>query len=112
MMGGYEAMQPAPTALADWVLILPVVLTLAGSGLLLTVRTVRWLHAPVTMLIIGAVAASDLLLVLRVLDAGPIAMTMGNWLPPFGITFAADAMSAVFALLAALLTFFVLVYHL
>ena len=33
-------------------------------------------------------------LLARVLADGPLAMTMGRWLPPFGITFAADALGA------------------
>ena len=31
---------------------------------------------------------------------GPLAMTMGRWLPPFGISFTADALGAGFALVA------------
>ena len=43
---------------------------------------------------------------------GPVAMTMGGWLPPFGISFTADIMGAGFALIAALVTLVVLVYTL
>ena len=37
-------------------------------------------------------------------------MTMGRWLPPFGISFTADVMGATFALASAVLAFIVLVY--
>ena len=49
-----------------------------------------------------AILATDAALVARVLHGGPIAMTMGRWLPPFGISFVADAAGAGFALVAAL----------
>jgi multicomponent Na+:H+ antiporter subunit D len=37
-------------------------------------------------------------------------MTMGNWLPPFGISFTADAMGAGFAATAAFVTLAVIIY--
>ena len=50
----------------------------------------------------AAIALVDAALLWRVLELGPIAMTMGNWLPPFGISFTVDIVGAVFALLQAL----------
>ena len=46
----------------------------------------------------------------RVLADGPLSMTMGNWLPPFGISFTADATGAGFALAAAFVALCVVLY--
>jgi multicomponent Na+:H+ antiporter subunit D len=98
------------TPLSDWVIVLPVVLALAGAALLLVLRThlrlQAWLCAAVVILIL----VSDGLLLQRVSFEGPLAMTMGRWLPPFGITFAVDVLGAAFAFVAALVTLVVLLY--
>jgi len=99
-----------PTPLADWVVILPVVLCLMGGAVLLMLRGVvraqRWVCGAVLL----AVLVCDGILFQRVLDAGPLTMTMGNWLPPFGISFTADVMGAGFALAAAFVSLCVLLY--
>lgn len=94
----------------DWLIVLPVVLCLIGAALLLMLRFAREFHLGLTMVVAGGVAACDLALVLRVLEQGPVAMTMGKWLPPFGISFTADLMGATFALAAAVVTLILLVY--
>ena len=94
----------------DWVLILPVVLCLLGGALLLVLRSVREAHLPLALVVVIGVIACDLALVVRVAEQGPLAMTMGNWLPPFGISFVADLMGASFALVAAVVTLAVLIY--
>jgi multicomponent Na+:H+ antiporter subunit D len=43
-----------------------------------------------------------LALLIHVLIHGTLVMTMGNWLPPFGIAFVADALSASFALTSSI----------
>src|SRR5690606_10280733 len=94
-------MTTAPTAAADWVLILPVVLPLIGAGVLLMLRHARDLQWLFALLVVAGVVACDLALLLRIFEAGPLSMTMGRWLPPFGISFTADMMGAAFALVAA-----------
>lgn len=93
------------TALADWVLVLPVVLPILGAAALLMVRqrlrVQFWLCAAVIL----AVLAADVMLFARVLGGGPLSMTMGRWLPPFGISFTADVLGAGFATLAAFVAF-------
>ncbi|HEV7718066.1 MAG TPA: proton-conducting transporter membrane subunit [Arsenicitalea sp.] len=103
-------MQQTPTHLADWIIILPVIATLMGAALLLMLRDVKRWQAALALLIVLGVLVSDTALFFRVLQGGPMSMTMGHWLPPFGISFTADAMSAGFALVAALVTLIVLVY--
>lgn len=103
-------MQASATPASDWVLILPVVLPLIGAALLLMLRAVREWHWIFAAAVILAVLVIDLELVRRTFATGPMSMTMGNWLPPFGISFTADAMSAGFAVTAAVVSLAVALY--
>ena len=98
------------TLLADWVVILPVVLCLLGSALLLVLRTVLKAQPWIAAAVLLAVLVCDAVLFERVLVGGPLSMTMGNWLPPFGISFTADVMGAGFALASAFVALVVLLY--
>ncbi|AKR54707.1 Na(+) H(+) antiporter subunit D [Devosia sp. H5989] len=98
------------TPAADWVVILPVVLCLVGGALLLMLRNSGGYLASFAILVVIAVLVCDAQLFARVLAEGPVSMTMGKWLPPFGISFTADLMSAGFALAAAVVTLVVLFY--
>ncbi|HTM77721.1 MAG TPA: proton-conducting transporter membrane subunit, partial [Devosia sp.] len=97
------------TALADYLIVLPVVLGLIGAALALMLRR---LAPALALIMVAAIVACDVGLVLRVLETGPISMTMGRWLPPFGISFAVDMFGASFALAAAVATLMVLIYGL
>ncbi len=99
------------TPIADWVLILPVLLPLFGGAVLLMMRSLaaRW-HVLVAAIVLLCTLGAGTLLLARVLADGPLSMTMGKWLPPFGISFTADALGAGLALVAALATLFVLIY--
>ncbi|MBN9317353.1 MAG: Na+/H+ antiporter subunit D [Devosia sp.] len=103
-------MQDVATHPLDWLVILPVVLSLIGAALLLMLREAREAQYWLALALVAVVLATDLALVLRVSEIGPVSMTMGRWLPPFGISFTADIASAVFALAAAGVTLAVLVY--
>jgi multicomponent Na+:H+ antiporter subunit D len=103
-------MQQILTPSGDWIVILPVVLPLIGAAVLLMAHVLRDLHWVLAIAIAVAVLVADIELLRRTLDTGPLSMTMGNWLPPFGISFTADAMGAVFALAAAGVTLVLLVY--
>ena len=93
------------TPIADWIVILPVVLCLAGAAALLVLRTrLRWPPWLALLVLLGVVICDGSLLS-RIIDTGPISMTMGRWLPPFGISFTADAMGALFAVVSALVAF-------
>lgn len=104
------AMIETMTAAADWVIVLPVVLSLMGAAMALMLRKAGSLSFMLAVLVICAVIACDIALLLRVLEIGPVSMTMGKWLPPFGISLAADLFSAAFALAAAVVTLVVLIY--
>src|SRR5262249_49015020 len=98
------------TPLADWLVILPVLLPLVGAAVLLVLRRARVLQPWLCGAVIVALLVVDALLLDRVMANGPLAMTMGRWLPPFGISFAADAMGASFALAGAFVAFTVLLH--
>ncbi len=95
---------------ADWTLILPVALCLFGGAFLLAFRSARTWQPGFAILVVLAVIICDAELLYRTMTTGPVAMTMGKWLPPFGISFTADVMSAAFALTAAVVTLVVLFY--
>ena len=101
------AVRDAVTLVADWVIVLPVVLALLGAALTLMLGRTR---AILAVLVTLAVLACDVALLLRVYVDGPLSMTMGNWLPPFGISLTADLFGALFASAAALVTLMVLLY--
>lgn len=98
------------TSAADWVLVLPVILCLMGAAATLVLRKTRALCFILSVLVVVAVIACATSLLLRVHEGGPVSMTMGKWLPPFGISLAADLFSAAFALAAAVVTLVVLVH--
>ncbi|PXA99341.1 Na+/H+ antiporter subunit D [Nostoc sp. 3335mG] len=109
-LGLPPAMIETATAAADWVVVLPVVLGLLGSAALLTVRGRGYLPVFGATLVTIAIIACEIGLLLRVSSDGPLSMTMGRWLPPFGISFTVDLFSAAFALAASIVTLVVIVY--
>ncbi len=104
------AMLEIATAAGDWILILPVVIALMAGALLLVIRHSRGSQSAFAILAVLAIIVIEIDLFWKVLETGPLAMTMGNWLPPFGISFAADVMGAGFALAASVVTLVVLVF--
>jgi len=104
------AMLDTATSIADWSIIFPVVIALMGGALLAMIRHSRGSQIGFSLLAVLAIIGVEAELLYRVIVNGPIAMTMGNWLPPFGISFVADAMSVGFALTAAFVTLVVLIY--
>ncbi|HHG90178.1 MAG TPA: Na+/H+ antiporter subunit D [Devosia sp.] len=104
------AMLQTATAAGDWRLILPVVIALMAGALLLVLRHSRGSQSGFAILAVVAIIVVEIDLFWKVLETGPLAMTMGNWLPPFGISFAADLMGAGFALAASVVTLVVLVF--
>jgi len=103
-------MNETATQLADWLLVLPVVLALMGAAALLMVRRINAVPAIGAVLFILGIIACELGLLLRVVADGPLSMTMGKWLPPFGISFTVDLFSAAFALAASVVTLIVVLY--
>ncbi|MBB6483142.1 Na+/H+ antiporter subunit D [Rhizobium lusitanum] len=96
------ALVAAPVPLAHWLVILPVGLCIGLGAILLMLRNRTewhpWIAIPGLLLLVLADAA----LLYRVVVDGPVTMVMGRWLPPFGIAFSVDLLSAALALTAAI----------
>jgi multicomponent Na+:H+ antiporter subunit D len=101
-----DAFLMTPTPLPDWLVVAPLVICIGAGGLLMMLRKNIRQHPPIALVALGLLIIADALLLLRVLENGPVVMTMGRWLPPFGITFAADILGVLFALTAAIVAFF------
>ncbi len=105
-----KAMIEVATSAADWVIILPVVLALLASALLLMLRSTTRGQAVFAIIVVMAIIVIEVQLLLKILELGPQSMTMGKWLPPFGISFSVDIIGASFALAGAIITLVVLLY--
>jgi multicomponent Na+:H+ antiporter subunit D len=101
-----DAFVMTPTPMADWLVVAPLVICLGAGGLLMILRKDIRQHPAIALVALALVIMADAFLLARVLESGPIVMTMGRWMPPFGITFAADILGALFALTAAIVAFF------
>jgi len=88
----------------------PILIPLATAILCLALRH----HARTANLVslAGAVAllAASIVLLTRVLDAGPVAAQMGGWMAPIGITLVADLLSAAMVLITGIVAVAVVVY--
>lgn len=96
------AMVMEAVAVADWLVILPVLLPILSGALLMMLRHRTARHAPIAILALALTFAAELGLLARVVSDGPVVMTMGRWLPPFGISFVADGLGATLAAVAGL----------
>jgi multicomponent Na+:H+ antiporter subunit D len=97
-----QAMVTAPVALADWLIVAPVAIPIVSGALLLMFRHQTRRHAAVALVALALVLLAEVALLARVLSEGPLVMTMGRWLPPFGISFVADPLGVILTLTAGL----------
>lgn len=94
------AMLMEPVAAGDWLVIAPVAIAISlGAFLLMLRHHLRW-QAAFAAGGLFVMLVAEAVLLSRVLSDGPLSMTMGRWLPPFGISFVADALAVSFALVA------------
>lgn len=91
-----------PTALADWIITAPVIVPLVAGALLLMIRHETRYHAGIAIGALFLALLGHIGLLNRVLETGPLTMTMGRWLPPFGISFTADVLGTSMGLAATL----------
>ncbi|MBT9368637.1 Na+/H+ antiporter subunit D [Rhizobium sp. CSW-27] len=95
------ALVMTPTALADWLVVLPPALMIGLGAVLMMLRHRIRLHGPIAIAGLALLVLIDALLLWKVLAEGPVTMVMGRWLPPFGIAFSVDVFGAVMALVSA-----------
>ncbi|MEP9370991.1 Na+/H+ antiporter subunit D [Mesorhizobium sp. KR1-2] len=106
------AMITTPATAADWLVIAPVIIPLIFGALLLMFRhEMRW-HGIAALVGLAALMGAEVALFARVLEHGPVSMTMGSWLPPFGISFTVDLLGATFALTSGSIAFVCAVFTL
>lgn len=97
-----QAMILDPTPLADWLVIVPVVYCLMmGAGLMMIRKRIDLQPRIAIAGLVVLVLLTGALLV-HVATGGPVTQMMGRWLPPFGIAFTVDLLSAVLALTTSL----------
>ncbi|MBB4051086.1 multicomponent Na+:H+ antiporter subunit D [Devosia subaequoris] len=105
-----QAMIETVVPASDWVIVLPIALALMGAAGLMMFRRSNGAPLIGAVIVVLAIIACEIALLLEVLANGPVSMTMGRWLPPFGISLTADLFGASFALAAAVVTLIVLFY--
>lgn len=96
------AMVTLSPSLSDWLVILPTALMILTGATLMMIRKSVRLRAVIAIMALALLVLLDALLLWQVSTRGPVSMTMGGWLPPFGISFTADIFGAVMALAAAI----------
>jgi multicomponent Na+:H+ antiporter subunit D len=91
-----------PVAAADWLIPAPVVFCLLAGSVLLMLRKRTDLQPLIAIPALVILSALTLGLLAHVVINGTATMTMGRWLPPFGISFTVDALGAFFAATSSL----------
>ncbi len=104
------AMSQAPVGPADWLIIVPIIVPLLVGILDIMLRAYPRSTAWLSIAAFAGVSAASAALLARALSEGPFAMTMGQWLPPFGISVVVDPLGALMALMASLTGLAVAVY--
>lgn len=106
------AMSQTPSGPSDWLIILPVIIPLIAGALGIMSRGNPRLSRNIVMIAMTLLVINGAAVLARVLQEGPVAMTMGSWFPPFGISFAADSLGAVLSLSAAVIGLLSTIYAL
>lgn len=103
-------MLAAPTPAIDWLILTPVIIPLITAALLIMARRTVVLHPLIAFLGLSATIAGNSALLWRIYTEGPLAMTMGNWYPPFGISFVADYLGVILSLTASVTVLMIALY--
>ena len=91
------------TLIADHIVVMPVLIPLTGGVLLLLLKGHRSLQARGALVVMSAALVSAGYLLYSVHQNGlPMALQVGGWSAPFGITLMADMLSALFVLMSHL----------
>lgn len=105
-----KAMNLEPVALVDWLIVMPVAFCImVGACLLMVRKRIEYQH----ILAVPAMAVLLLInggLLLHVMENGTQTMVMGRWLPPFGIAFTVDILSAMLTFASGLVAFACVLY--
>lgn len=91
-------------------LVLPLIVPLFAAALSLVAWRLPWLQRAIGLTGAGGLLASGLALLAAVESEGILAVTIGGWPPPFGITLVADLFSAIMVVVAGVIGLAVAVY--
>ncbi|SNZ07083.1 Na+/H+ antiporter subunit D [Cohaesibacter gelatinilyticus] len=105
-----QAMIIAPSSPSDWLIISPIIITILAGAIMVMLRSKPNIHAYLATIAMAMVVTCELLLLQNVLEQGPQSMTMGRWMPPFGISFTVDAMGALLAAVSGIVALAVCIY--
>lgn len=97
-----DAMVMTPPLPGDYLVVAPLVIGFVFGALCLMTRKDTRRQPYIAIAGLALMLAADIALFVHVLGAGNVVMTMGGWLPPFGITFVADMLGATFALIGGI----------
>lgn len=92
------AMITQASPLADWLVVAPLVLCMVLGAVLLMVRKDTQIQPVIAIPGLVALVLVDAALLAHVWMNGTVTMTMGRWLPPFGISFTVDILGALLTL--------------
>lgn len=98
-----DALVMTPPELGDWLIASPLILGFVFGALCLMTRKNTTLQPTIAIVGLALMLLGNIGLFWRVLEQGTVVMTMGKWLPPFGITFVADMLGATFALISGVI---------
>ena len=95
----------------SWLLAIPVLLPFLGAALALVFARHRRLPGWISVITLTVVLATAVAITLTAADA-PLALDVGGWAAPVGITLVADRLSALMLVTSVFVTLCVLVYSL
>jgi multicomponent Na+:H+ antiporter subunit D len=89
--------------MTDWLLVAPVILALLTGTV--AALFMRWRTFSMQVIWVGAVVqvVAAIALLMGVLEEGIVAVSVGSWPAPFGISFVADNLSAAMVLITAII---------
>jgi multicomponent Na+:H+ antiporter subunit D len=93
-------------------IVLPTLLMLLGAAVAMLAHGSRRAQGVIGVVATGALVAAAALLLRTVLGGEAVAVQIGSWPAPFGITLVADVLGAVMVLVAAVTGFAVAIYAL
>jgi multicomponent Na+:H+ antiporter subunit D len=93
-------------------LVLPILIPFFAAGIALLAWKRRDLQRWIGLIGAAALLAADVTLFATVLQDGILAIQIGNWPAPFGITLVADVFSAIMVAITGLMGLVVMVYSL
>ncbi|MEP3437419.1 MAG: Na+/H+ antiporter subunit D [Hoeflea sp.] len=94
-----------PVSSADWLVIAPVIWCILIGAVLLMLRKRTDLQPLIAIPALAVLVLMTVGLVWHVIGNGTVSMTMGRWLPPFGISFTVDLLGAFFAATSSMVAF-------